>query len=65
MTLGAGEAALGTLMAVQYLSGDSGMTDTALLAAMGVMGGGLGMRVFFLFVKPGWMDAQENAKKAL
>ncbi|KAK5121726.1 hypothetical protein LTR85_004601 [Meristemomyces frigidus] len=65
MLLGAGEAALGTVMAAQYLSGDSGLTDTVLIGGMGTMGALCAMRGFFLFVRPNWMDAQENARKAL
>ncbi|KAI7282174.1 hypothetical protein KC345_g3674 [Hortaea werneckii] len=65
LTLGAGELALGTIMAAQYLLGDSGLTDNALLAGMGMMGGIAAMRGFFLYVRPSWMAAQGNAEKAL
>ncbi|KAI7236318.1 hypothetical protein KC330_g3813 [Hortaea werneckii] len=64
-TLGAGELALGTIMAAQYLLGDSGLTDDALLGGMGIMGGIAAMRGFFLYVRPSWMAAQGNAEKAL
>ena len=65
LTLGAGELALGTIMAAQYILGDSGLTDGALLAGMGMMGGIAAMRGFFLYVRPSWMAAQGNAEKAL
>ncbi|KAI6796990.1 hypothetical protein KC363_g3214 [Hortaea werneckii] len=65
LTLGAGELALGTIMAAQYLLGDSGLTDGALLGGMGTMGGIAAMRGFFLYVRPSWMAAQGNAEKAL
>ncbi|KAK4540513.1 hypothetical protein LTR36_009151 [Oleoguttula mirabilis] len=65
MVLGAGEAALGTVMAAQYLSGDSGLTDAVLIGGTGTMGVLCAMRGFFLFVRPSWMDAQMNARKAL
>ncbi|KAI6864708.1 hypothetical protein KC338_g5332 [Hortaea werneckii] len=65
LTLGAGEVALGTIMAAQYILGDSGLTDGALLAGMGMMGGIAAMRGFFLYVRPSWMAAQGNAEKAL
>ncbi|KAI6815177.1 hypothetical protein KC332_g10769 [Hortaea werneckii] len=65
LTLGAGELALGTIMAAQYLLGGSGLTDSALLAGMGMMGGIAAMRGFFLYVRPSWMAAQGNAEKAL
>ena len=63
ITLGAGEVALGTLVAFQYFNGDSGLTENALLFGMGNMGAFLGIRALFLFARPGWMEAQENAKK--
>lgn len=65
LTLGAGEVALGTIMAAQYILGDSGLTDGALLAGMGMMGGIAAMRGFFLYVRPSWMAAHGNAEKAL
>ncbi|KAI6973750.1 hypothetical protein KC332_g4718 [Hortaea werneckii] len=65
LTLGAGELALGTIMAAQYLLGDSGLTDGALLGGMGTMGGIAAMRGFFLYVRPSWMAAQGNAEKAM
>ncbi|KAI7352804.1 hypothetical protein KC354_g11823 [Hortaea werneckii] len=64
-TLGAGELALGTIMAAQFLLGDSSLTDDALLGGMGIMGGIAAMRGFFLYVRPSWMAAQGNAEKAL
>lgn len=63
ITLGAGELALGTIMAAQWILGDSGLTDNALLGGMGVMGSIAAMRGFFLFLTPSWMEAQENTKK--
>ncbi|KAI7370531.1 hypothetical protein KC354_g1205 [Hortaea werneckii] len=65
LTLGAGELALGTIMAAQYLLGDSGLTDGALLGGMGTMGGIAAIRGFFLYVRPSWMAAQGNAEKAM
>ena len=62
-TLGAGEVALGALTLSQYLAGNSGLSDTTLLVATGMMGTFLGMRGFFLFVKPAWMELQETCKK--
>lgn len=65
MTLGAGELALGALTAASYLTGDSGMTDQALLTATGMLAAFGGMRAFFLFMKPAWMEAtQSSIKKA-
>ena len=64
-TLGAGEAALGTIFAVQYLSGNSGIKDGVLIGAIGTMGAAMGLRALFLFARPNWMEAQTNARKAL
>ncbi|KAK5132314.1 hypothetical protein LTR08_009222 [Meristemomyces frigidus] len=61
--LGAGEAALGTVMAAQFMAGDSGITDGFLIGGTGVMGALCAMRGFFLFVRPNWMEAQGNARK--
>ncbi|WPH04513.1 Hypothetical protein R9X50_00740500 [Acrodontium crateriforme] len=55
-TLGAGEFALGGLMAMQYLDGDSGLSEDLLVKGMMTMAGLMVMRLFFLFVKPEWMD---------
>lgn len=52
-------------MASQYLSRDSGITDAVLIGGTGTMGLLCAMRGFFLFVKPGWMEAQGNARKTL
>jgi hypothetical protein len=62
-TLGACEAVLGAVMAMQLFAGDSGMKPEALAGGAAAMGGFLGVRAFFLFVRPGWMEGQENAKK--
>lgn len=64
MLLGAGEVALGTVLAAQYLSGDSGITDAFLIGGTGVTGMLCAMRGFFLFARPSWMEAQVNARKA-
>ncbi|EMC91563.1 hypothetical protein BAUCODRAFT_298019 [Baudoinia panamericana UAMH 10762] len=64
MTLGAGEVGLGTIAMIQFLQGDSGFTDSALLGVMAFMGVFSAMRGFFLYARPSWMEAQENAKKA-
>lgn len=60
----ASEAALGTVTLSQYLIGDSGMTDVALLSAASMMGVLISMRAFFLFAKPQFMEAQEAMKKS-
>lgn len=62
--MGVTEAALGLLTASQYLSGNSGMTNQALLTATGMMGTFLSMRVFFLYVRPELMAAKDSSKKA-
>lgn len=62
---GAGEAGIATIMLIQYMQGDSGMSDTALLVGTTIMGAFMGMRCFFLYARPSWMEAQVNAKKAL
>ena len=64
ISLASSEAALGALSLLQYLSGDSGMTDAALLSTMGMMGCFIGMRAFFLFARPQLMQAQEGLKKS-
>lgn len=64
ITIAASEATLGLVTLSQYLAGDSGMTDQALLAATGMMVGFISMRAFFLFAKPEFMEAQETAKKS-
>lgn len=64
ITLAMGEVALGSVMAAQFMIGDSGLTDNALLGGMALMGGIAAMRGFFLYVQPSWMAAQENSKKA-
>ena len=61
--LGAGEAALGTVLAVQFMAGDSGISDNFLIAGTGIMGALCAMRGFFLFVIPNWIEAQGNARK--
>ena len=61
--LGAGEAAIGTVLAAQFMAGDSGITDSFLVGGMGVMGAICAMRGFFLFVRPNWMEAQGNVRK--
>jgi hypothetical protein len=60
----AGELGLGTMMLIQYLQGDSGLTENALLFGAFNMGAYLGMRAFFLYMRPSWMEAQANARKA-
>lgn len=57
------ETCVGLVAAAQFALGGSGMKDGALLAMAGMMAFFAGMRVFFLFVKPGWIEAQENVKK--
>jgi len=64
MILGAGEAALATVMAAQYLQGDSGVRDGFLIGGIGVGGLFMGMRAFFLYARPSWMESQLNARKA-
>ncbi|KAK0253885.1 hypothetical protein B0A54_15471 [Friedmanniomyces endolithicus] len=61
----AGEAGMGTTMLFQYMAGNSGMTDRALLVGAATMGLFLGMRAFFLYARPSWMEAQGNAKKVM
>lgn len=58
LLLGAGEIALGSLTAGQYLLGDSGISDTALLVATGMMFSLASWRSYCLFVKPEWVEAQ-------
>ncbi|KAK5696569.1 hypothetical protein LTR97_007872 [Elasticomyces elasticus] len=60
----AGEAGLGTMMLIQWMQGNSGMNDTSLLVGAMAMGAFLGMRAFFLYVRPSWMEGQANARKA-
>ncbi|OQO00127.1 hypothetical protein B0A48_13914 [Cryoendolithus antarcticus] len=64
-TLGACEATLGAVMAMQIVNGESGFSDRALAVGVMAMSAFLGMRAFFLFVKPGpgWMEGIENVKK--
>ncbi|KAK3670188.1 hypothetical protein LTR78_009944 [Recurvomyces mirabilis] len=64
MMFGAGEVGLGTMMMVQWLQGDSGLSDNALLMGMLAMGAFSLMRAFFLYVRPSWMEGQVNARKA-
>lgn len=64
ITYAANEAALGAAMAMQYFSGDSGLKQEALWTSMTTMAALVAVRGFFLFVRPSWMDAQVNAKKA-
>ena len=61
--LGAGEVALALLTASQYLRGDSGMTNQALLIGTGMCGFAASMRAFFLYVRPEWMQPQEQSEK--
>jgi hypothetical protein len=63
-SLALSEATLGALSLFQYLTGDSGMTDVALLSTMGMMGSIIGMRAFFLFARPQLMQAQDGLKKS-
>ncbi|KAK3072187.1 hypothetical protein LTR53_007294 [Teratosphaeriaceae sp. CCFEE 6253] len=62
---GAGEAGLGTMMMIQWMQGDSGLTDVALLGGAATMGAFLGLRGFFLYARPSWMEGPANARKAL
>jgi hypothetical protein len=62
-TLGACEATLGAVMMMQWFAGDTGIKMEALATGALAMGSFLGMRGFFLFVRPGWMEGQENVKK--
>lgn len=64
MVSGAGEVAMGTMMLAQWLQVDSGLTDNALLGTTVLMGSFLLMRSYFLYVKPQYMEAQDNARKA-
>ena len=61
--MGAAEIALGLLAASQYVMGGSGLSDTTLLLGTGFMGAFIGMRAFFLYVKPQWMEAEDSSKK--
>ena len=62
--MGTGEAALGLVTLSQYLAGDSGMTEQALLTATGMMGVFGAMRLFVLYGRPQWMEAEEGIKKS-
>lgn len=62
--MGAGEAALGLVTLSQYMAGDSGLTDQALLTATGMMGVFGAMRLFFLYGRPQWMEGQAELKKS-
>ncbi|KAH9827966.1 hypothetical protein Tdes44962_MAKER09558 [Teratosphaeria destructans] len=64
LTLGAGELILSTILGVQYLLGTSGLKPNALLAGVGTLSGIAGVRAWFLYARPSWMEAQENARKA-
>jgi hypothetical protein len=64
LAMGATEATLGLVTLSQYLAGDSGMTDQALLTATATMVTFIGMRAFFLLAKPEFMEAQEITKKS-
>ena len=62
--MGASEVALGLLATSQYLIGDSGLSDRTLLMGTGFMGACIGMRFFFLYVRPQWMEPEDSSKKA-
>ncbi|CZT24057.1 uncharacterized protein RCC_09774 [Ramularia collo-cygni] len=65
LTLGAGEVALGGLMAWAYATGaDSGMTDMALLGGAMNLGAFLIMRYVFLFGKPELLEERGVKKTA-
>lgn len=58
------ELALGTAFTVQYLNGDSGLKPEALWTSMTSMAAFLAIRVYFLVLKPNYMEGQANARKA-
>ena len=64
-TLGAIEVFISAISVLAYVNGDSGLTDEFLVMAAGSMGAFILLRGYFLFVKPNYMDAQQNAKKSI
>lgn len=63
-TLAASEAALSLSATYSYLSGDSGMTDKALLTMSGLLGAFMSVRLFLLYGKPALMEPKASAKKS-
>ena len=59
----AAEMALGTAIGLQYLKGDSGLKAEALWSSMTTMAALVAVRVYFLVIKPSYMEGQANAKK--
>ncbi|KAK3714942.1 hypothetical protein LTR37_007432, partial [Vermiconidia calcicola] len=57
------EAGLGALTLFQYLNGDSGITDQALLIATTTMVTLTSMRAYVLYAKPQWVEPEESGKK--
>lgn len=63
ITMGAGEVVMGSLLAVQYMSGQSGLKDNVLLFLTANMGALLAMRVVFLVYKPEWLEGMKGSGK--
>jgi len=64
LTLGVSEVALAILMMGQYLAGDSGLDDKILLSATATFTLLVGMRGYFLYVRPEWMAPTSSSSKA-
>jgi len=52
------------MMLIQWMQGTSGMSDNFLMGFVASMGSFLGLRAYFLFARPSYMEAQTNARKA-
>lgn len=56
------EACMVLTAAAQFHQGNSGFTDSALLGTMAVFTFFTLLRVFFLYIKPSWIDSRSKAK---
>lgn len=63
ITFGGFEACMVATALGQYLVGDSGFTDAALIGTMATFTFFTSLRLFFLYIKPSWLKARGTTGK--
>ncbi|QIW99695.1 hypothetical protein AMS68_005213 [Peltaster fructicola] len=64
ITFGGFEACMVGTALIHYIQGNSGFTDNGLLGTIAVFGFFTSVRIFFLYVKPTWLQARGTSSKA-